>query len=134
MNRTIKVDFTYLRKGNGGPEEGLGPFKLHKTKEVQSKRIVCERCEGEGSHVNPNIDGHGLTQEDLERDPEFKQNYLSGAYDIECKDCKGDRVVDVIDIESLSYEDKEAYQRNQDDIRYAKNEYYYERQAFGLTD
>jgi hypothetical protein len=26
---------------------------------------VCPRCEGEGSHVNPAVDGNGLTAEDF---------------------------------------------------------------------
>jgi hypothetical protein len=54
---------------------------------------VCERCRGTGVHVNPSIDGHGLSQEDFDNDPDFKEAYFSGAYDVTCYECKGLRVV-----------------------------------------
>jgi hypothetical protein len=62
---------------------------------------VCPHCEGAGKHVNPAIDGHGLSQEDFDEDPSFKENYFSGVYDIECECCKGLRVVTVPNNEGL---------------------------------
>ncbi len=60
------------------------------------KRIVCPRCNGEGKHVNPSIDGHGLTAEDLQ-DDDFRESYFSGVYDVRCEECKGNNVIDEID-------------------------------------
>lgn len=65
--------------------------------ELPSLRIVCERCRGDGKHVNPSIDGHGLSAEDFAEDPDFREAYFSGRYDVCCEECKGERVVDVVD-------------------------------------
>lgn len=70
-----------------------------------SKFEVCHRCRGEGKHVNPNIDGDsGISQEDFDRDPDFREDYFSGVYDIPCLDCKGLRVTAVIDEDRLTPE------------------------------
>lgn len=54
---------------------------------------VCDVCDGHGVHVNANIDGeHGLTAEDFEDDPDFKEAYFGGAYDVTCAGCNGLRV------------------------------------------
>lgn len=54
---------------------------------------VCQTCEGKGSHVNPSVDGHGISREDFDEDPDFLEDYLSGVYDVPCVECKGRRVV-----------------------------------------
>jgi len=55
---------------------------------------VCPRCEGRGSHVNPAVDGNGITADEMdELGPDFREDYLSGVYDVRCDECKGDRVV-----------------------------------------
>lgn len=132
MSKNIIVGFIYIRKGNGGPIEGLEPYEFHTQKEVLSKKEVCHQCKGEGSHVNPNIDGNGLTVQDFdELGSDFKENYMNGSYDITCDLCKGKRVIDVVDLESLSDEDREAYHRNLEEISYQENEAYYERKFCG---
>ena len=62
---------------------------------MKGKWIVCGRCDGEGKHVNPAIDGQGgLTAEDFDQmGPEFEDDYFSGVYDVICTECKGQRVV-----------------------------------------
>ena len=58
------------------------------------KYAVCPRCEGRGSHVNPAVDGNGLTAEDFdELGDDFREGYFSGVYDVECSECHGQRVV-----------------------------------------
>jgi hypothetical protein len=54
---------------------------------------VCPRCRGEGKHVNPSIDSHGLSREDFDQDPDFEEDYFSGVYDVPCYVCSGARVV-----------------------------------------
>jgi len=50
---------------------------------------VCDTCNGKGSHVNPSIDAHGLSSEDFDEDPEFREEYFSGTYDVPCYECGG---------------------------------------------
>ena len=55
----------------------------------------CDTCNGKGSHVNPSIDSHGLTEEDFDEDEGFRSDYMSGAYDQQCGECSGSGVVPV---------------------------------------
>lgn len=77
-------------------EEGLAEV------EFPAKFEVCERCRGKGSHCNPAIDGNGLSREDFDEDPDFEEAYFRGDYDVSCYECKGLRVVPVVDEERLS--------------------------------
>lgn len=72
--------------------------------------VVCDTCGGKGSHVNPSIDAHGITQEEFDEDPEFRENYFSGAYDVPCYECHGKRVVPEIDEESLTVDQRQDYE------------------------
>ena len=65
--------------------------------EIPAKYEVCSRCGGEGKHVNPAIDGNGLSREDFDADPDFEEGYLSGRYDVRCEECGGERVTLVPD-------------------------------------
>jgi len=86
-------------------------------------REVCSRCQGTGTHCNPSIDGNGISQEEFDQDPEFEENYFSGAYDVTCNECGGENVVEVVDEEKLKPEDLKAYQR------WARNQEEMEREA-----
>ena len=77
--------------------------------ELPAKFEVCPRCHGQGSHVNPSIDGNGLTASDFAEDPSFGEDYFSGAYDVSCYDCHGLRVVSVIDEDRCDPKLLEAY-------------------------
>jgi hypothetical protein len=66
---------------------------------VRIKFEVCSTCNGQGKHVNPSIDSHGLSSEDFDEDPDFREEYFSGRYDVPCYECKGERVVPTIDKE-----------------------------------
>ncbi len=70
---------------------------------------VCPTCRGKGMHVNPSIDASGLTAEDFDRDPDFREDYMSGIYDQICNECHGLRVVPVIDRVNNSKEDIKRY-------------------------
>lgn len=62
------------------------------------KREVCPRCDGDGRHVNPAIDGNGITGEEWGRwDDDSRETYLTGGYDITCEECHGRNVIDVVD-------------------------------------
>ena len=76
--------------------------------EFPARFAVCPTCEGKGSHVNPNVDRKGISQEDFDADPDFKEAYLSGAYDVTCHECAGKRVVPEVNTDALSDEQKTA--------------------------
>jgi len=69
--------------------------------EDQGPWLVCPVCNGEGKTVNPNIDCNGLTREDFDDDPDFREDYMSGMYDITCQACRGLRVIKKARIEEL---------------------------------
>lgn len=50
---------------------------------------ICDCCRGAGKHVNPSVDGHGLSREDFDQDPDFAEAYFSGGYDVSCAECGG---------------------------------------------
>jgi len=54
---------------------------------------ICPTCQGNGTHVNPSIDSHGLSSEDFYEDPDFKEDYCSGRYNVPCYECNGRRVI-----------------------------------------
>jgi hypothetical protein len=60
------------------------------------KWSVCSTCGGKGSHVNPAIDAHGITESEFAEDPDFREEYFNGAYDEVCYECQGKRVVPVL--------------------------------------
>ena len=84
---------------------------------IPAKYEVCPNCEGKGSHVNRAIDGHGLSREDFDEDPDFREDYMSGVYDVPCDQCKGTRVVLEPDEGLATSEQMKAYQEYWDSIR-----------------
>jgi len=61
--------------------------------EYKAEYEICPDCNGKGKYVNPAIDSHGLSSEDFDEDPDFREDYLSGIYDIVCCSCHGKRVI-----------------------------------------
>jgi len=87
--------------------------------EVPIKFEVCPTCDGKGTHVNPSIDSNGLTAEDFAEDPDFREDYFSGRYDVACYGCGGSNVVptingDYVDEETRKLLDKVQGQREAD--------------------
>jgi hypothetical protein len=83
--------------------------------QVPVKFEVCPTCEGKGTHVNPSVDAGGLTAEDFAEDPDFAEEYMSGTYDVGCYECKGERVVPVIDRERADPKVIEALDKQAED-------------------
>lgn len=88
--------------------------------EIAARYEVCDRCRGEGKHVNPAIDGNGITQsEALDLDEDFWESYRDGAYDVTCEECRGKRVVLVVDEDSADRATLALYRGHQrDEIEY----------------
>jgi hypothetical protein len=74
------------------------------TLDLPATREKCQTCDGKGTHVNPSIDGNGLPQECVD-DPEFMADYMGGVYDVQCEECKGERIVLVVDRDACPAED-----------------------------
>jgi DnaJ-class molecular chaperone len=70
---------------------------------------ICDTCRGEGTRVNPAIDGNGLDPHDPDLDEDFWDNYWGGTYDVKCSDCDGLGRVKVVNEEALSPEVLAAY-------------------------
>lgn len=67
---------------------------------------VCPRCDGAGKHDHPAFAG-GITASDVEEDPDFFEEYLSGRYDVSCTECKGrTTVLTLLDPLEYSEEDR----------------------------
>lgn len=75
---------------------------------------VCSQCEGHGTHLNEAIGSHCYSLEEFDEafdDDESREQYFKrgGIYDVTCKACKGQRVVEVIDTDAaLTAEQREA--------------------------
>ncbi|MHB1260367.1 MAG: hypothetical protein ACYC2H_01490 [Thermoplasmatota archaeon] len=65
--------------------------------EIPARFEVCGNCDGKGSHVNRAIDGHGISQEEFDEDPDFREDYFAGVYDVDCDECRGARVMPIVD-------------------------------------
>jgi hypothetical protein len=76
--------------------------------EFRIKFEVCGRCQGQGQHCNPAIDGNGLTREDFDQDPDFEEAYFDGLYNVTCEECNGDRVVPEIAIDEAQFTAEQA--------------------------
>lgn len=93
---------------------------------LPAKYEVCDCCEGHGKIVNPSIDGNGITQSEMAEilydDPDFLDNYMGGMYDVSCPECKGKRLVQVVDYDNLDEDDKKMYDEWEMEDRAFKSE------------
>lgn len=77
--------------------------------ELPSKKAVCSRCDGEGTHLTPSIGEHCYSQEEFEESfstDEEQEEYFKrgGIYDVTCEQCHGKRVEDVVDEDACTDE------------------------------
>ena len=84
---------------------------------LPAKFVRCDLCEGRGKHVDPRIDCDGIS--DWGDDPDFRMGYFSGAYDVQCNECCGRRVVPVVNEKAIkSQEDRALYELWLEDRRF----------------
>lgn len=82
-------------------------------RELPTKLVICESCEGKGTS---SAYLGAFTRDDFEEEgPEFVEDYLSGAYDRACDECRGTGRVCVVDADAMSAEDRAAYQEQRED-------------------
>jgi len=100
-----------------------------------AKNIVCPRCDGDGTHTNPSIDGNGLTHSDIEEimvgdgDEDFLDDYFGGRYDVACEECNGKRVILEVDEDMLTAEQTARYNEDLQDEQNSRMEREAERRA-----
>jgi hypothetical protein len=83
---------------------------------LPSKFEVCGKCAGSGSHVNEAIDGNGITSSEMdELGDDFREDYMAGVYDVQCTECKGLRVVPVVDADRCPAELLAKYHAHQEE-------------------
>ena len=87
---------------------------------------VCPCCHGEGKTVNPSIDGNGISTRVFAEDPEFAEQYFSGALDVSCGHCEGKRVVREVNWGAMPEWQVKAYEKQLDDEHYSMMEQYAE--------
>ena len=85
--------------------------------QLPGKFELCPQCDGSGvsvSHVE--CDGGGFTSSEwAEQDDDFREGYLSGAYDRPCPCCNGLRVITVLDEDRCKPELLERYRAYQEE-------------------
>ncbi len=86
--------------------------------QVPGRWEICDTCRGNGTHVNRNIDGNGITSEMwADWEPEEREGYFGGHYDVPCEaDCWGGKVM-VPDEERCTWEQKALLERHYEDER-----------------
>lgn len=83
------------------------------TLRLPSKKEVCGRCHGEGSQ---DVWDGGMTGDEMaEQGPEFFEDYMAGVYSKPCEECKGRRVVDVVDRKRASAKLLKLYDADQEE-------------------
>jgi len=82
--------------------------------ELPARFEVCPRCEGHGTHLNPSIGEHVYSAEEFYEsfpEPEDRAEYFKrgGIYDVTCQECRGHRVVPVVDEARLDEAQKKVH-------------------------
>lgn len=88
--------------------------------EVPTRWEICSTCRGNGTHVNRNIDGHGIGAEEWENDwdDDSREAYFRGDYDVACEAKCSDGKVRVVDIDACTPEQRkavEAWEKQEDE-------------------
>lgn len=84
--------------------------------------MLCPTCDGDGTVVDPNIDAGGISFDEYgyDYDPDFEDDYFDGRYDITCPECKGHKVIQTLDFESIENR-PDSYPMLTQMIAYMKN-------------
>ena len=94
--------------GAGCPDcHGQGLY--YEDRELPCKWVACPVCDGKGTHVNPSIDCCGITAEDFDEDPDFREDYMAGVYEQTCNRCNGRTTIQDVDEERCTPDQLEAW-------------------------
>lgn len=74
------------------------------------KYIICHQCEGHGTMENPAFE-NGFTQSEMaEWEPEMREKYFAGAFDVRCDVCAGDGKLSVPNVAAMSFQNDGFWQ------------------------
>ena len=100
--------------------------------DVSSKKEVCHTCRGNGRHFRTDLDEQAMVDSFRDDcDDDGFNAYTNGAFDQVCGECKGERVVDEIDWDTVPswakdcIEEWDADKRFDEQVRLAENGYRY---------
>jgi hypothetical protein len=82
---------------------------IEESVEIPIRFEVCSRCHGRGKHVNPSVDGDGITRDMFDEDPDFEEAYFAGEYDVTCEECGGDNIEAHPDEDRMDEDQKAAW-------------------------
>ena len=90
---------SFMDSRNQGPASAPILYGEEEGSEIllPTKWEVCSVCEGKGIHVDPRMDDNGLNTADFQDDPDFANDYFSGAFDIPCNSCGGRTTIRALD-------------------------------------
>lgn len=129
----MKIEFT---KYGDDPETDEGTEEFIEMT-LPAKYEICTRCEGKGSHTNPSIDGHGISEDEWngpDWDDESRETYLTGGYDVRCEArCKDGKVV-VIDIDALTTDQTKVFEEYMEGVEEDEREAAYDRRTRAAED
>ncbi|MBO2006619.1 hypothetical protein J4732_03390 [Serratia marcescens] len=86
------------------------------------KYIICHQCEGHGTMENPAFE-NGFTQSEMaEWEPEMREKYFAGAFDVRCNVCAGDGKLSVPNVAAMSFRTTVLAARRRDERLQAADE------------
>ncbi|WP_459606120.1 hypothetical protein, partial [Enterobacter hormaechei] len=81
------------------------------------KYIICHQCEGHGTMENPAFE-NGFTQSEMaEWEPEMREKYFAGAFDVRCDVCAGDGKLSVPNVAAMSFSERRVLAARRRDER-----------------
>lgn len=95
---------------------------------VACKWEVCPGCEGSGTELYGSLKGYAFSAEEWNNeDPDFREDYMSGNYDVPCSECRGRTTVKRPNVTGLPLSTLKDYLRHCHEEREFQNELAYER-------
>jgi excinuclease UvrABC ATPase subunit len=88
-------------------------------------RINCPNCKGSGFTLDPRLQGHVYTFEDIQDDPEFFEDMRHGTYDVPCSECEGSGRTDGVDVDALTPNQRIVFDAWQSALAERESENYY---------
>ena len=77
---------------------------------VKVKMVLCNNCEGKGSHIKTSLRSIAISSDDEDYDPDFMDDMMAGHFDQSCQRCNGFGRVYDIDWEYCPEEVKDSIQ------------------------
>jgi hypothetical protein len=86
--------------------------------QLPAQWVICDCCFGEGkssAHLG------SFSQEQMNEDPDFAEDYRAGAYDVPCRNCGGTgKIKEVIEMQCTTSEFKRALELMYEKVQYER--------------